>query len=53
MVLELGNFHDEAQLLVRFNEKKPNLVLGGNLTHITGDLYLLHANKDTVTVTFK
>lgn len=53
MVLKLGNFHDEAQLLVRFNEKKPNFVLGGSLTHITGDLYLLHANKDTVTVTFK
>ncbi len=53
MILKLGNFYDEAQLLVRFNEKEPVKTDGGKLTHLTGDLYLLVANKDTVTVSVK
>lgn len=53
MVLHIENFYDDAQFLVRFNEKEPGAVTGGTLTHLTGDLYLLEANQDTVTVLFK
>ena len=53
LVLTIENFHDDAQFLVRFNEKKAGAVLGGKLTHLTGDLYLLEANQDTVTVLLK
>lgn len=53
MVLNIGNFYDDAQFMVRFNNKEPDKVKGGKLTHLTGDLYILEANKDTVTVFFK
>ncbi|MBQ4527211.1 MAG: DUF2194 domain-containing protein [Clostridia bacterium] len=53
LTLELDNFYDEAQLMIRFNDKKPEKAKGGKLTHITGDLYLLKANADTVTVSLK
>lgn len=53
MVLKLGNFYDEAQLMVRFNEREPLKTDGGKLTKLTGNLYLLEANSDTVTVTLK
>ena len=53
MIIKLGNFYDEAHLLVRFNEKTPEAVDGGVLTNITGNLYLLEANKDTVTISIK
>lgn len=53
MVLHIGNFYDDAQFLVRFNEKDPLDIEGGMLTRLTGNLYLLEANKDTVTVFFK
>lgn len=50
MVLHIENFVDDAQFLVRFNEKEPDTVTGGTLTHLTGNLYLLSADTDTVTV---
>ena len=53
MIITLDNFYDEAQLFVRFNTKIPDTVSGGTLTHLTGDLYLLVADKQTVTVSFK
>lgn len=53
MVIKLGNFYDEAHLMVRFNEKEFSSVDGGTLTHLTGDLYLLEATSATVTVNFK
>lgn len=53
LVLTIGNFYDDAQFLVRFNEKKAGAVAGGRLTHLTGDLYLLEAHEDTVTVRFE
>lgn len=54
MTVSIGNFYDDAQLMVRFNNnQKPGKVSGGRLTHITGDLYLIEADKDTVTVFFK
>lgn len=53
LTLKLGNFCDEAQLMVRFNEREPLKARGGKLTKLTGDLYLLEASSDTVTVTLK
>ncbi|MBR3942404.1 MAG: DUF2194 domain-containing protein, partial [Clostridia bacterium] len=54
MTIKIGNFYDEAQLFVRFNERKyAGKVDGGKLTHLTGDLYLLEATKDTVTISLK
>lgn len=53
MVVTIDNFYDNAQFLVRFNEKTVGEVTGGKLTHVTGNLYLLEANQETVTVSFK
>lgn len=48
--LSLGNFHDEAWLMFRANNGEPGAVTGGELTHPTGNLYLLKANDKTVTI---
>lgn len=53
MELTIHNFYDEAQFLVRFNEKYPDTVTGGELSHLTGNLYLLRADSETVTVRFQ
>ncbi len=53
MVVEIQNFYDDAQFLIRFNEKEAGDVVGGRITHLTGDLYLLEADKETVTISFK
>lgn len=50
--IHLGNFTDEAQLMVRFNEKAPGQVTGGTLEQLTDTLYLLQATQPDVTVTF-
>lgn len=48
--LRLGNFADEAWLLFRANGGTPGSVSGGELTHLTGNLYLLRANAPIVTM---
>ena len=48
--LSLGNFHDEAWLMFRANNGEPGAVMGGELTHLTGNLYRLKANDKTVTI---
>lgn len=48
--LSLGNFHDEAWLMFRANNGEPGAVTGDELTHLTGNLYLLKANDKTVTI---
>lgn len=48
--LSLGNFHDEAWLMLRANNGEPGAVMGGELTHLTGNLYLLKANDKTLTI---
>ena len=48
--LSLGNFYDEAWLMFRANNGEPGAVTGGELTHLTGNLYLLKANDKTVTI---
>ena len=51
--LHLGNFVDEAWLFFRANEGTPGQVTGGDLVHLTGDLYLLKATAETVHITRK
>lgn len=48
--LQLENFYDEAYFFVRFNEGKPGKTEGGELEHLTGDLYLLRADKENITI---
>lgn len=48
--LSLGNFHDEAWLMFRANNGEPGAVTGGELTHLTGNLYLLKAKMITLTI---
>ncbi|MDO5408037.1 MAG: DUF2194 domain-containing protein [Eubacteriales bacterium] len=50
VLLALDHFYDEAYLFVRFNEGAPGEVTGGELTRLTGDLYLLHATSESVTI---
>ena len=48
--IHLGNFYDEAYLMVRINDGTPGQVTGGELTNVTGNLYLLHAQESEVVV---
>ena len=48
--LYLDNLYDEAYLMVRINEGVPAGVTGGELQHLTGNLYLLCADEDEVTI---
>lgn len=51
--LSLGNFHDEAWLMFRANSGVPGTITGGEMTHLTGDLYLVKATDKTVTIARK
>lgn len=48
----LGNFKDEAWFMVRFNRWEPDLdnIEGGELVHLTGNLYLLKAETENVSI---
>ncbi len=46
----IGNLIDEAYFMVRINKGKIGKVDGGSMKHLTGNLYLLHAEKSTVTI---
>lgn len=48
--LNLGNFHDEAWFMFRANNGEPGAVSGGEITHLTGNLYLVKATDKTVTI---
>lgn len=50
VIFHLGNFYDEAYLMVRMNLGTPGEVSGGELTQVTGNLYLLHALNADVTI---
>jgi hypothetical protein len=49
--ISLGNFYDEAWLMLR-SSKKPLSIEGGSITPITSDLYLVKASKSKITVSF-
>ena len=53
LVLELGNFADEAWLLVRLNGHEPGAVEGGTLEKQLDGLYLLKAESDRVSIELK
>lgn len=44
------NLYDSAYFMVRFNEGKPLSADGGTLEHLTGNLYLLHAESEDVRI---
>lgn len=48
--IHLGNFYDSVYLMVRINEGRPGKVTGGELTHLTGNLYLLQAKDSNITI---
>ena len=51
--LTLGNFHDNAYVMLRLNEGKPGKVTGGKLEHLTGNLYLIHATSAKIEIELK
>lgn len=48
LTIQLGNYKDEAHLMVRFNEGTPTKVTGGAITKMTETLYLVDATSDTI-----
>ena len=48
--MDIDGFYDEAYFLVRVNEGTAGQVEGGELTHLTGNLYLLHAKNKEITM---
>ena len=51
--LYLGNFYDQAYLMVRMNKGTPVRVTGGDLTQAAGNLYLLSAEQEDVYIEFE
>jgi hypothetical protein len=49
--ISLGNFYDEAWLMLR-STKKPLSIDGGEITQVTPELYLVKALKPKITVSF-
>ncbi|MCL1836057.1 MAG: DUF2194 domain-containing protein [Treponema sp.] len=50
IALDISGLYDEAWLLVRINEGAPKETDGGELTHISDNLYLLKAEKPNVVI---
>lgn len=48
--LNIGGFYKEAYFMVRMNEGTIGTVTGGELEHLSGNLYLLHATSDVVRI---
>ncbi|MDD3393954.1 MAG: DUF2194 domain-containing protein [Anaerotignum sp.] len=53
MNIKLGGFSGDAYLMLRINEGELDTVLGGEVEHITGNLYLIHAKNDEISVKWK
>jgi hypothetical protein len=51
-VITLGNFYDEAWLMMR-SIKKPVIVDGGKITQVTTDLYLIEALEPNIKITWE
>lgn len=47
---KIHNLYDSAYFMVRFNKGTPESVVGGTLEHMTGNLYLLRADSEDVTI---
>ena len=50
--IELGGFSKEAYLMLRLNQGRIGTIDGGEYEHIEGNLYLIHALQDEVTITW-
>ena len=50
-IIELENFYDEAQLMLR-SDKVPIDVDGGTIEQVASNLYLVQASNDVITITF-
>ncbi len=50
MVITLDSFADEAWFFLRTNTWEPGEVRGGSLTRLTGNLYLLEASSQRITI---
>jgi len=50
MTLNVKNLYDEAYLMIRFNSKSPDKVTGGEISHVTGNLYLLKVTDENVKI---
>ena len=46
----IKDIYDEAYIMIRMNEGTPGNIEGGELTHITGNLYLLRAKEKSVKI---
>ncbi len=53
VTVDIENFYDEGYFFIRFNEGEYKSIDGGSLTKLTGNLYLLKADKETVTIHLK
>lgn len=51
--ISLGGFSKEAYLMMRLNVSSIKDIQGATYEHVTGNLYLLHANSDKVTITWE
>lgn len=50
-IIELENFYDEAQIMVR-SDKVPAEVEGGTFEQVTSNLFLIQATSDVITITY-
>lgn len=50
--IDLGNFYDEAWLMMR-TSKKPVSLDGGVITQVSSDLYLIQARKSKIVIRFE
>lgn len=48
--IKLGGFSGEAYFLLRINEGSLTEIEGGSFERVTGNLYVVHAEKDTVKI---
>lgn len=53
MNIKLGGFSGEAYLMLRINEGTLDTIQGADAEHITGNLYLIHAKKDAISLKWK
>lgn len=51
--IEIANFYDALDCIIRVRDKEIKSVEGGSLTPLTSEVYLLHAEKNIVTIQYE